>query len=91
MTAPIKHGRAVGRFGDYLCVDCANLPYVGGHNQFKNSNFARPNTKIPKSSPDGRTDTSMMRHILHLTELSVCNEEVSEFGTFLYIWLCCFC
>ena len=50
MTAPIKHGRAVGRFGDYLCVDCANLPYVGGHNQFKNSNFARPNTKIPKST-----------------------------------------
>ena len=24
-----KRGEAGGRFGDYLCVDCANLPYVG--------------------------------------------------------------
>ena len=26
-----------GRFGDNLCVDCANSPYVGGRNQFTNT------------------------------------------------------
>ena len=32
-----KHGGAGGRLGDYLCVDCDNLPYAGGHNQFTNT------------------------------------------------------
>ena len=44
-------GRAVSRFGDYLCVDCAHLPRVGRHNQVTDTKFTTPNTKISKSSP----------------------------------------
>ena len=45
-----KRGRAGGRFGDHMCMDCANLLYVGGRNQFTNTKFARPNTQISRSS-----------------------------------------
>ena len=41
---------AGGRFGDSLCVDCANLLYVGGRNQLTNTKFTRPNLQISKSS-----------------------------------------
>ena len=34
----VKLGGAVGRFGDYLCVDCANSPCESGHNQYTNTN-----------------------------------------------------
>ena len=37
------------RFGDYLCVDCAKVPRVSGHNQFTNAELTRPITKISKS------------------------------------------
>ena len=45
-----KRGGAGDRFGDYLSVDCANLPCVSGHNQFTNTKLTRPITKISKSS-----------------------------------------
>ena len=32
-----------------ICVDCINLPWVSGHNQFSSTTFTRPITKIPKS------------------------------------------
>ena len=44
-----KRGGAGGRFGDFLGVDCANLPYLCGHNQFTNTKFTRPNTQISSS------------------------------------------
>ena len=44
-----KHGGAGGRFGDYLFVDCANLPCISGRNQFINTKFTKHNTKISKS------------------------------------------
>lgn len=39
----VKRGVAGGRFGDHLCLDCANLPYVG-------IKFTRPRTQIYKST-----------------------------------------
>ena len=42
-------GGAGDRFGDNLCVDCANLSCVSGHNQFTNTKFTRRVTKISKS------------------------------------------
>ena len=42
-------GGAGSRCGDCLCVDCSNLPYVSGCNQFTNTKFTKPNTKISKS------------------------------------------
>ena len=39
-----------GRFGDYLCVDCTNMPRLSGRNKFTNTKFTRPITKISKSS-----------------------------------------
>ena len=44
-----KLGRAGDRFGDNLCVDCANFPCVSGSSHFKNTNFARPINKMLKS------------------------------------------
>ena len=46
-----KLGGAGDKFGDYLCVDCANLPCVRGNNQVTNTTFTRPVTKISKSKP----------------------------------------
>ena len=37
------------RFGDYLCVDCANLPRAIGRNKFTSTKFTKPTTKISKS------------------------------------------
>ena len=37
------------RFGDHLCVHCANLPCVSGCYQFTNTKFTRPITEISKS------------------------------------------
>ena len=37
-------------FGDYLCAHFANLPSISGRNQFTDTKFSRPNTKILKSS-----------------------------------------
>ena len=37
-------------FGDYLCVDCANLPYVGGHNKLTNTKFTSPHSQISVSN-----------------------------------------
>ena len=37
----VKLGGAVGRFGDYLCVDCANYPCESGHNQYHQHQFTR--------------------------------------------------
>ena len=34
-----KLGGAGDRFGDYLSVDCVNLPWVSGHNQLSNTKF----------------------------------------------------
>jgi len=45
-----KLGGAGDRFGDYLCVDCANLPDAGGHDQFTNTKFTRPKAQISESS-----------------------------------------
>ena len=45
-----KHGGTGGRFGDYLCVDCAHLPCVSGRNQFTKKVFTRPGSKIPMSN-----------------------------------------
>ena len=42
------------RFGDYLLVDCGNLPCVSGHDQFTNAKFTRPYTHCSKSTQDGR-------------------------------------
>ena len=47
----ILEGRGAGdRFGDYLCVDCANLPHVvdSVHYQFTHTKFTRPNSNISK-------------------------------------------
>ena len=44
-----KLGEAGYRFGDYLCVACANLPCVSGHNNFTNTQFTRHITNILKS------------------------------------------
>ena len=43
-------GGAGDRFGDYLCVDCANLPHVvdSVHYQFTHTKFTRPNSNISK-------------------------------------------
>ena len=43
-----KLGGAGDRFGDRLCVDCANLPSVNGRNWLQNAKFTRPITKITK-------------------------------------------
>ena len=40
----------VGRFGDYFCVDCVNIPCVGDAIKLRNTKFTRPNTNIPKST-----------------------------------------
>ena len=45
----IRRGWVGDRFGDNLCLDCANLLHVRGKNQFTNTKFTRPNTKISKS------------------------------------------
>ena len=44
-----KLGGDGDRFGDNLCVDCANFPCVSGSSHFKNTNFARPINKMLKS------------------------------------------
>ena len=44
-----KLGGAGDRFGDYLCVDCTNLPFVSGRNQLTNLK----DSKILKSSECG--------------------------------------
>ena len=62
----IKLGGAGDSFGDFLCVDCASLPCVSGHNQFINTKFTRPIAKFSKS-------ISVGAHIAHefvLAELS---------------------
>ena len=45
-----KLGLVSGKFGDYLCVDCANLPYTGGCNQFTNTKFTRPDAQVSEST-----------------------------------------
>ena len=45
-----KLGGAGDRFGDYLCVHCADSHYISGSNQFINPKFTRPITKVAKSS-----------------------------------------
>ena len=45
-----KLGAAVNRFGDYLCVNCANYPSACGRNQSINTKFTSPMIKISKSS-----------------------------------------
>ena len=45
-----KLGGAGDKFGDYLCVDCANLPCVRGNNQLTNTTFTTHITKISSSS-----------------------------------------
>ena len=47
-----KLGEAGDRFGDYISVDCANLPCVSGRNPFANTKFTRPMTKISKPNGD---------------------------------------
>ena len=64
----IKLEGAGGRFGDYLCVDCANLPYVGGHNKCTNTKFTRPCSRILKSGLDG-TYTSERDSVLVTTSV----------------------
>ena len=46
----IKRGGAGGRFGDCLYVHCANLPYIGAHNQFTNTKFTKPNIQSSMSN-----------------------------------------
>ena len=43
-------GEDGGRFDDYLCVDCPNLPCLSGRNPFTNTKFTRLITTILKSS-----------------------------------------
>ena len=50
-----KLGGAGDWFGDYLCVNWANLPCLSGRNQFTNTKFPRPITKISKSNYDARS------------------------------------
>ena len=45
-----KLGGAGDRFGDYICVDCANLPYAGGCNQFTDTKFTRPDAQVSEST-----------------------------------------
>ena len=63
---PTKLGETGDRFGDYLCVDCVDLPSVSVRNQFINTKFTRPIAKFSKS-------ISVGAHIAHefvLAELS---------------------
>ena len=48
-----KLGAAGDRFGDCLCMDYANLPYVSGRNQFTNTKFTRPYNQVLKSNDAG--------------------------------------
>ena len=48
-----KLGGAGGWFGDYLGVDCANLPSVVGRNKFTNKKFTKPNTQLSNSRHGG--------------------------------------
>ena len=48
-TEESKLGGAGDNFGDCLCVDCADLLCISGHNQFINKNITRPNIQILKS------------------------------------------
>jgi len=50
----IKLGGDANRFGDYLCVNCANVPCICGHNQFTNTKPTRPITQTSKSTEDKR-------------------------------------
>ena len=45
-----KLGGNGDRFGDYLCVHCANLLCISGGNQFTNTKFTGPDTQISKSN-----------------------------------------
>ena len=44
-----KLGGAGDRFGDHLAVSCANVPSLSECNQFTDTKFTRPVTKISKS------------------------------------------
>ena len=48
--AATKLGRIGDRFGDNLAVGCANFPCVSGRNQFTNTKFTTPITKVSKST-----------------------------------------
>ena len=48
-TGNTKPRGAGDRFGDYLCVDFANLPCATGLNDFINTKFTRHITKMFKS------------------------------------------
>ena len=41
-------GGSGDRFGDFLCVDRANLSCVSGQNQFTHTKFSRPVTQFSK-------------------------------------------
>ena len=47
-----KSRGAGGRIGDYLCLDCATLPYAGWCNQFTNTKFTIANNQLSKSTHD---------------------------------------
>ena len=51
-TQMMKRGGSGSRFGDYLCADSANVPYLSRHYQLTNSNFTRPNTEISRFADD---------------------------------------
>ena len=43
---------AIDRFGDYLCLNCANLHCASGHTQFTKTKFTGSIPKISKFSRD---------------------------------------
>ena len=55
------------RFGEYLCVDCGNLPCLSGHSQLANTKFTKPNTKISKSDHRSRSTDGRLKRRLSLT------------------------
>ena len=45
-----KRGGAVGRFGDCVCLGCANWPCVSSRIQFTSTKLNKPNTHVTKCS-----------------------------------------
>ena len=60
-----KFEGAGDKFGDYLCVDCANLPCKSGHNQLTKAKVTRPITRISKSRRELGERGRLSRHSFH--------------------------
>ena len=59
ITQISKRGGTGGRFGDFLCVDCARI-YIGGCNHFTNTMLTSSNIQIFKSKDEEGCATSLL-------------------------------